>query len=369
MVHLVALLEAAQDRDRVLDRRLTHVDLLEAPLQRGVLLDVLAVLVERRRADQPQLAAGEHRLDHVACVDRAFGAAGTDDRVDLVDERDDLTLGVGDLLEHRLEPLLELAAVLRARDQRADVERDDALVAQTLGNVALDDAAREPFDDRGLADAGLADEHRVVLRAPRQHLDDAADLLVAADDRIDLALARGLGEIAPVLLERLVLLFGIVARDAMRTAHLAQRVEHRVVVDADAAEKVADPAGHLGHREQDVLGREVVVVQGARARRRRSRARGTCSRRTARRGRSRRSRAGASPALRRRGGAPRPRRCRCASSTPVTMPSLWSSSARNTCSGAISVLPASRASACAAANASCVLRVNRLGSTAMAVSL
>ena len=54
------------------------------------------------------------------------------------------------------------------------------------------DAAGEPFDDRRLADAGLADEHRVVLGAARQHLDDAADLLVAADHRIELALARQL---------------------------------------------------------------------------------------------------------------------------------------------------------------------------------
>ena len=112
---------------------------------------------------------------------------------------------------------------------------DHALVAQPVGDVALDDAAREPFDDRGLADAGLTDEHRVVLRAARQHLDDAADLLVAADDRIDLPGARGLGEVAAVLLERLVLLFGVVARDAVRAAHLAQRVEHGVARDAEAS--------------------------------------------------------------------------------------------------------------------------------------
>ena len=51
VVRLVALLQAAQDRDRVLDRRLADEHRLEAPLERGVLLDVLAVLVERRRAD------------------------------------------------------------------------------------------------------------------------------------------------------------------------------------------------------------------------------------------------------------------------------------------------------------------------------
>ena len=88
VVRLVALLQAAQDRDRVGDRRLADVDRREAPLERGVLLDVLAVLVERRRADAAQLAAGEQRLQQVRGVDRALGRAGADDRVQLVDEED-----------------------------------------------------------------------------------------------------------------------------------------------------------------------------------------------------------------------------------------------------------------------------------------
>ena len=97
-----------------------------------------------------------------------------------------------DLLEDGLEPLLELAAVLRAGDHRAEVEGDQPLVAQRLGHVALDDALGQALDDGGLADAGLADEHRVVLGAAGQHLHDAADLGVAADDRVELALAGGL---------------------------------------------------------------------------------------------------------------------------------------------------------------------------------
>ena len=122
MVDLVALLQAAQDRDRVLDRGRPDEDRLEAALEGGVLLDVLAVLVERRRADEAQLAARQHRLDHVAGVHRALGGAGADDRVQLVDEGDDLALGVGDLLQHGLQPLLELAAVLGAGDHRRQVE-------------------------------------------------------------------------------------------------------------------------------------------------------------------------------------------------------------------------------------------------------
>ena len=124
-----------QDLDRLLERRLLDHDRLEAALERRVALDVLAVLVERGRADALELAAGERRLEDVRGVDRALGRAGPDERVQLVDEQDGV-VGVAELLDDLLEALLELAAVLRAGDERADVERQDALVEQRLRHVA-----------------------------------------------------------------------------------------------------------------------------------------------------------------------------------------------------------------------------------------
>ncbi len=238
VMNLVALAQAAQDRDRVLDGRLADHHRLEAALERRVLLDVLAVLVERRGADRVQLAAREHRLEHLRRVHRALGGAGADDRVQLVDEEDDQPFGVGDLLEHRLQALLELAAVLGAGDERAHVEREDLLVLQPFRHVAADDPLRESFDDGRLADAGLADEDRVVLRPARQHLDRAADFLVAADDRIELALARELGEVAAVPGERLVGRFRILRRDALVAAHLRQRRVQRVLRDASSLQQL-----------------------------------------------------------------------------------------------------------------------------------
>src|SRR5213082_2195837 len=47
------------------------------------------------------------------------------------------------------------------------------LVFEALRHVAVDNALREPLDDRGLADPRLADQHRVVLGAAREHLDRA----------------------------------------------------------------------------------------------------------------------------------------------------------------------------------------------------
>ena len=69
----------------------TH-DRLKAPLQRRVFLDAFPVLVERRRADAAKLAARERRLQQVRGVHRAFGGARADNRVQLVDEEDDLAL-------------------------------------------------------------------------------------------------------------------------------------------------------------------------------------------------------------------------------------------------------------------------------------
>ncbi len=57
VVHLVFFLDAAQDRDRVLDRRLGDEDRLKPPGQRRVLLDLLAVFVQGRGADAMQLTA------------------------------------------------------------------------------------------------------------------------------------------------------------------------------------------------------------------------------------------------------------------------------------------------------------------------
>ena len=84
---------------------------------------------------------------------------------------------------------------------------------------------REAFRDRRLADARLADQHGVVLGAPRQHLDGAADLLVAADDGIELAGGCSLGEVARIALQRVVALLG---RRGVGGAALAQIVDRRV---------------------------------------------------------------------------------------------------------------------------------------------
>ena len=260
VVHLVALLQAAQNGDRVLHVRLVHVDGLEAALQRLVLLDVFAVLVDRRGADAVQLAARQRGFDQVAGVGRALGGARPDQRVQLVDEEDDLAVGVDDLLQQGLEALLELAAELRAGEQSAQVQGQHPLALETLGHVSGLDAAGQALDDGGLAHAGVAQQHGVVLRAAAEHLHDAADLTVAPDDRVQLAVLGQPGEVLAVLVQHLVLRLGILVGHALQAADLTERRLEAVGGHAGLAEQLADVLVRK-QREHEVLDGDVLVLE------------------------------------------------------------------------------------------------------------
>ena len=121
-------------------------------------------VVAPMQCNSPRASAG---LSKIGSIHRAVGLAGADQRVHFVDEENDAAVGGYDLLKHGLEPLFEFAAIFGAGNHGAEIEREQPLVLKALRHVAIDDAQRETFDDCGLADAGLADQHRVVLGPAR----------------------------------------------------------------------------------------------------------------------------------------------------------------------------------------------------------
>src|SRR5437773_641093 len=269
VVLLVQGLHAVEDLDGLGQRRLVDEHRLEAALERCILLDVLAVLVECGRTDALDLAARERGLEDVGRVDGALGRAGADERVQLIDEQHYLAAGA-DLVQDLLQALFELAAVLGARDQRAHVEREHALVLQRLGHVAGVELLREALRDRGLAHAWFADQRRVVLGAAAQDLDHALDLRLAPDHRVELVAARELGEVAAKLVEqrrlrrllRRRLGFGLGARVVKQPLDLSA---HLLQVRAEVLEDVGGDALTLDEQaKQQVLGADVVVAHAPR---------------------------------------------------------------------------------------------------------
>ena len=207
METLVALLDALQNGHGLDLVRWTDRDGLEAPDQGAVLLDVLVIVARRRRADALHLAPRQRRLEDVRGVERSLGGAGADQGVDLVDE-DHHVVGRGQLGDDPLQPLLELAAILGARHDQGQIERQDPLVQQRRRDLAVDDPRGEAFDDRGLADTRLSEEDRVVLAAAREDLDHPLELDLSADQRIEDPTLCHLGQIAGELVqERRFLLF------------------------------------------------------------------------------------------------------------------------------------------------------------------
>ena len=261
MVCLVTLLQAAQNTDGVIYAGLAHVHLLEAALQCGVLLDVLAVLIQGGRTDQAQLATGKHGLEHVARVHGAFGCASADDGVNLVDEGHNLAFGLLDFLEDCLQALLEFTAVLCACDHGAQVQADEGLAAQGFGHVAGNHALCQALDHGGLTDAGLTNQHGVVLGAAGEHLHDAANLGITADDRVELAGAGNGGQVGAVLFERLEGAFGVGGIHGAVSSDVGDGLCDEVCGSAELVHCFSGAIGSAGDAQQNHFGGDVGVPE------------------------------------------------------------------------------------------------------------
>ena len=137
-----------------------------------------------------------------------------------------------------------------------------------------DDVLGQALDDRGLADARLADQHRVVLGTAAEDLHDPLDLLLAPDHRVELGLTGVLGQVAAELVEHQRGRRGVgrgargrgLGAGLLLALEAAEQLDHLL---ADAVEVGAELLQHLGgdalaladQAEQDVLGADVGVAE------------------------------------------------------------------------------------------------------------
>ena len=232
---------------------------------------MLAVLLQRSGADNLHLAARQRRLQNVGSIHRALGRAGADDGVQLIDEQNHIAR-LFDLVNGVLDPLLEIAAVLRTGHHTGQIQRHDTLAAQQLRHLVVHDLLRQPLRDGGLADARLTDQARIVFGTAGQNLNHPLDLLGTSDHRVELALGGQLGQIAAELVERRRFAAALCRMGSIPA--LGRRLRHgrlngprhilQQLVGRDT-EGVEDPHRHaalvLRHRHQNVLGSHVAVLQ------------------------------------------------------------------------------------------------------------
>ncbi len=134
-----------------------------------------------------------------------------------------------------------------------------------LRHLAVGDLQRQSLGDRGLADAGLADQAGIVFGTAREDLDDTFDLLIPADDRVDLAVLCRLSQVAREAVQRLAVALGgrcaaVVLKAALllifkARAHMVGDGLRSDAESAQIADRVAVAVGQQG--DQQVLGADI----------------------------------------------------------------------------------------------------------------
>ena len=114
VVALVPAPQSPEDVQGLVPAGLPDSDGLKAPLQGGVLFDILPVLVDGGGPDDLNLPPGQGGLEDVGGVDGPLGGPRPHDGVELVNEQDNVARPAH-LSQHMLQLFLELPPVLGAR--------------------------------------------------------------------------------------------------------------------------------------------------------------------------------------------------------------------------------------------------------------
>ncbi|MNC15413.1 hypothetical protein D3C75_632300 [compost metagenome] len=114
VVDFKPLLQTTQNGDRILYIGFAHEHLLETALQRRVLLYIFAIFIERCGTDTVQLTPGQHRLQHIARIHRAFGFTCAHNCMQLINKKNNAAVAFANLSQYRLQAFFEFTTKLRA---------------------------------------------------------------------------------------------------------------------------------------------------------------------------------------------------------------------------------------------------------------
>ncbi len=122
--------------------------------------------------------------------------------MDLVNDEDDVAQFLY-LVDKALHPAFKLAPELGAGHQSGQVQKIDLFILKFVGHVPVVDAKGKALGNGGLAYARFTDEAGVIFLPAVQNLNGAGNLLVPADNVIQLAVGGFLGQGDTVIIQKL----------------------------------------------------------------------------------------------------------------------------------------------------------------------
>ena len=181
---------AAQHFNGHIGRWLVNFDDLKAPRQSRVAFDVFFVLCPSGGSNCAQLSTSQRRFEQIGCVSLALCTARTNELMSFVNEQNHGCWRGLDLCDHRLEPIFKLALHACSGLKQGQIQRADRHIFQSGRDFTAHNTLRKSLNHSRLTHTRLAGENRVVLSSAQQHVDDLADFVITAADRVHLAVTR-----------------------------------------------------------------------------------------------------------------------------------------------------------------------------------
>ena len=206
MMVLVTFLDTTEDTDGIYLVRFVDHDGLESTLQCLILFEVLLILVEGSGTDGSQFATCQGRFQNVGSIHGALATASAYQGMDFINEEDNLTVGIGYLLDDALESFLKFTLVFCTSHQCTHVERIELLVLQIFRHIATNDTLCKSLYDSGFTSTWFTDKDRVVLSSTRENLKYSANLFVTTDYWVEFAASGLFNQILGVFFETLIVL-------------------------------------------------------------------------------------------------------------------------------------------------------------------
>ena len=154
MMLFVFLLDVMQNLQRLFCRSRFYDDLLESALQSTILFYTLAIFVEGGGSDALDESTCQSWFHDVGSIHASFCTARANQRVDFIDENDDVRVSF-QFLDDALDALLKLTSIFGAGNNACHVETQYSLVEEEGTLVALGNHLCQSFYDGTFAHARL----------------------------------------------------------------------------------------------------------------------------------------------------------------------------------------------------------------------
>ena len=258
--NLITLLQSTENGHCVLHGRLLHQHRLKPPLQSGILLYILSILIEGGGSYTVEFSPGQHGLQEVPGIHAALGLPCPHNGMEFVDEQQYPPLRAPDLIQNGLQPLLKLSPVLGPCNESAHVQVEDGLILERGGHISLYDPLGQPLRDGRLAHSGFPDQHRVILALSGENANDVSNLLIPPDHRVQLVLSGPFHQVGAVLFQCVIGLLRVVRGHPLVPPDRSKGGQHTFLSDPIGPQQLRQlPLSSLAQSQQQMLHRDILV--------------------------------------------------------------------------------------------------------------